>query len=692
MIERQTLPGYCWEPVAMDIADTTYTVRNLKPYQDYNFRVRGVYPSGYTDPSPYVPVFRRPSESKKSTLGLYKVVDSDMTTVSQRYSSQPLPSQSLHASVPSDYSPAIRSVKQSKLAARTFSPKRRFSMPQIYDMSSKRDINEAPFRPSVVPPAQFKKEEAYVYKRGTSPAMMMDFKPAKITHIEVKSKKYDRHNDLYDYYRRLRRHSEAGMEEMRRSRSESSRERELQARKEILLMETEFKNRRRASQSPASKRPVVAGVSDYDKRYPSVADRFEDIKCPYVVRPGHWRFARRHSIALDDQDIEYLKRARAKYSLKSKAQTTNKYKSKTDLDLEYLRPVEDLYGGTYFIIEEDFNRERMQPFAHVSRVDLSHPSHLRSFSYEKEPGYFVFSKFSLVVTGTQRDPKPSSHVRHASLEPSPVLKAPVRATSYDRYADRPDSSYRKRSQSLSMTKSQSEWESLSKSVKEQIEKARELRDKRRTRSREPQGRSGSISTPKTYTEYQSKNSTSNSYTRPRSASMSYGATDKPARFNALVENSKTLVAKSSERGASVDKKMLESSTGYRSRTASLSKTTEMVKPRSYSIADDKTDPRYTARRRASIAATQITVEKRGSLADVKLDPRFTGERRSTLSTNDDLKSKLDTLTSKLSVPKPKVKKSSRPVIKFKSSHGEGYVTENYAPRSDKLKDIYHQLK
>ncbi|XP_052813115.1 uncharacterized protein LOC128240501 isoform X5 [Mya arenaria] len=60
IIERQTLPEYEWQPIATNVSDRSYRVQGLEPYRDYNFRVRGIHPSGYTEPSPYVPVYRRP--------------------------------------------------------------------------------------------------------------------------------------------------------------------------------------------------------------------------------------------------------------------------------------------------------------------------------------------------------------------------------------------------------------------------------------------------------------------------------------------------------------------------------------------------------------------------------------------------------------------------------------------------------
>ncbi|XP_069107585.1 twitchin-like isoform X2 [Argopecten irradians] len=60
IIESQQLPGYDWTPLARGIPDTSYRVTGLRRNQDYAFRIRGELPSGLSEPSPYVPVYRRP--------------------------------------------------------------------------------------------------------------------------------------------------------------------------------------------------------------------------------------------------------------------------------------------------------------------------------------------------------------------------------------------------------------------------------------------------------------------------------------------------------------------------------------------------------------------------------------------------------------------------------------------------------
>lgn len=66
MIEQQTLPKYDWSPIARGVSDTNFRITGLKQNQDYAFRIRGEFTSGLSEPSPYVPVYRRPSESSFS--------------------------------------------------------------------------------------------------------------------------------------------------------------------------------------------------------------------------------------------------------------------------------------------------------------------------------------------------------------------------------------------------------------------------------------------------------------------------------------------------------------------------------------------------------------------------------------------------------------------------------------------------
>lgn len=62
MVESQEGPGSEWRPIARDIPDTRYVVRDLKPRHDYNFRIRGIKGPEISEPTPPLPVFRSPCE------------------------------------------------------------------------------------------------------------------------------------------------------------------------------------------------------------------------------------------------------------------------------------------------------------------------------------------------------------------------------------------------------------------------------------------------------------------------------------------------------------------------------------------------------------------------------------------------------------------------------------------------------
>lgn len=59
-LELRELPSHDWRPVAHDIPDTSYRVTGLKPRQDYEFRVRGVYDEGPGDYTKAISLNRRP--------------------------------------------------------------------------------------------------------------------------------------------------------------------------------------------------------------------------------------------------------------------------------------------------------------------------------------------------------------------------------------------------------------------------------------------------------------------------------------------------------------------------------------------------------------------------------------------------------------------------------------------------------
>lgn len=81
LIEAQQLPRYDWVPVASGISDTKYKVKNLQRNQDYVFRIRGEFPSGLSQPSQHISVFRRPSESQFLTSYIpYRSASSNRST------------------------------------------------------------------------------------------------------------------------------------------------------------------------------------------------------------------------------------------------------------------------------------------------------------------------------------------------------------------------------------------------------------------------------------------------------------------------------------------------------------------------------------------------------------------------------------------------------------------------------------
>ena len=62
MIEAQRLPHLDWNPISRGITDYSYKVQNLKPQDDYAFRIRGETPSGATSKPVSVLMYRRPGK------------------------------------------------------------------------------------------------------------------------------------------------------------------------------------------------------------------------------------------------------------------------------------------------------------------------------------------------------------------------------------------------------------------------------------------------------------------------------------------------------------------------------------------------------------------------------------------------------------------------------------------------------
>lgn len=75
MIEAQRGPTMEWQPIARNIRDTSYQVTGLGPHEDYHFRIRGESRDfGYTEPSPSLPLYRRPSKASAEVSSLVFVI------------------------------------------------------------------------------------------------------------------------------------------------------------------------------------------------------------------------------------------------------------------------------------------------------------------------------------------------------------------------------------------------------------------------------------------------------------------------------------------------------------------------------------------------------------------------------------------------------------------------------------------
>ncbi|KAH3753168.1 hypothetical protein DPMN_187799 [Dreissena polymorpha] len=717
IIERQILPSYEWEPVVTNISDRSYIVRDLLPYRDYNFRVRGVHPSGYTAPSPAVPVYRRPSESKLDAVGV------DSATISKS-------SQTAVRAISSVSNMSLWHKQYSELEtiSRTLPPRygypslhRRYTLANIYDV---KPIEQPIVKPLVVEP-RFKREEAYVYQRSQSPSKTLDVGPVvKLPPVkDSRERKLDQKYDLYQWYLQRRRFSEAGLEDVRRRNERSRRDQMYQQHRREILIEAPMRA------LPPKSRSVSFRTHDRTEiftepsiRDPSVADRYEDIKTPYIVAAGHWRFARRHSVALDYEDYIHLMKAQEKQRrLVSEARLRSiKPRPKTDIDL-ISQSQDEYFRGTYFIVEDEVNLRDRKPT--IAR---------RSLSQERDPGYFIISKFSLSVSGVKahKPTRPASlsrdrhlFVRPVSLEPSPVVKQDFRnrtsfisKQSYHRSMT-PDqlSTHKTRSLTPDLHLS-ARTRSLTPDMEELRRTLQRRSDNVANELMRPIFRRSSISRASTDRASVRRSSpprhssphipASQPFIKPRSQSISVPAAG--PKFNRDIADSKSLISSYE----TIDHR--SSNQLALSRGSSVARS---VRARSNSVADLRLDPRFTSMRRESVSSKppvhedtksdpRFTSTPRGSMSSVprerrrsnsqynlQLDARFAQQRRSSIvsSTNEDLKSKLDTLTSQMSVPKSR--RSSRPVIKFKSSKGEGSVSENdWQPQSSRLSTIYHQLK
>lgn len=716
VIERQTLPGYEWEPIASDIMDRSYTISDLQPYQDYNFRIRGVYASGYTEPSPHVPVYRRPSESKLGLLDpRYRVKQAEP---SPRFASEPPVSKP--GSIPAIYIRKPRVVEDLALD-------RRYSVPNLFAPQTIPEIDPRTQRKTSVPEPGFKREQAYVYRRSRSPTKRSEISERFVSYYQTQvpepKKKPQKGYDLYEWYLRQRRYSDVGLEELRRMRSRGVDM--LHDGRRMELIEESKRKFRKPSLSTIPQRKMLE-IMEGTNKDPSVADRIEDIKTPYIVEQGHWAFPRRHSVAVDKNDLARIKILQQQV-LRAKAVEKAKQAHKPRDLAPIPKSPEEYFQGVPFRVEDEVKFNAAKPTFKARPVTKP-----RSMSVDLQPGYFVVSKFSVAVTGVKRVAPRAPVIR----ETRSAVRAEGRSASpdYRRWAQtrsltpdigelrRMTRSYTPEIPDLSDIKNSLKHRSLM--AQQEIERSR-IYDRRPSFARYSRERSLGPSSPSRYASPSpagrsyipssgfSTPSRSQSYVKPRSYSISVPPSE--GRFNKTVEDSKTLISKYTT--------LQQKSTDQLSRASSVARTPGPTKIRSMSIADLRSDRRYSTSRRGSSVATSVmadpryTTQSRGSLSvssdvrrdsrfsvtprgsnvslrppssDLKSDPRYTSQPRLSVShaeqqmarrkssvastTNEDLKSKLDSAASKLAAHTPKPKKS-RPVMKFKSSKGEGALYE-----------------
>lgn len=115
LIEAQQLPRYDWLPVASGISDTGYRVKGLQRNQDYTFRLRGEYPSGLSQPSQHVSVYRRPSESHVLTSYIPNRSNSSSVNRSMTKSAPNIAGPSKTVAPFSTNNPSLRSKQQTFL-------------------------------------------------------------------------------------------------------------------------------------------------------------------------------------------------------------------------------------------------------------------------------------------------------------------------------------------------------------------------------------------------------------------------------------------------------------------------------------------------------------------------------------------------------------------------------------------------
>ena len=485
MIERQTLPGYQWEPVATNLTGTSYRVQDLKPYQDYAFRVRGVYPSGYTEPSPHVPVYRRPSESKLS-LASRNISSSDSLKLS---ANQSLPSQSLRSSLPSEFSPIHKIVQRERTSrSYSYSPERRYSAPYDFSDTKTQTFTEKSYQPFRSESPSFNLKDAYVYNRRKSEDIIPNeaiFKPSHSS-LPMKESKVKRLTSQFEDVRSravARRHSDVGLgisarhHSVPRAESLKYYNSVIEERKLVFRDTLLHKAAKSRSSSVPKFADITKAVSTALPEYPykSVADRYEDIKLKYIMKPKTLPQERPRSVSLDTHDYKKYTSSDSFAKASAYIPTSSAYVPRAEEEklygLQYSRPEYDYYDGTFFIIEDEVNLNYKTPLSRVSRVDMKLPMSHRSISNDRDPGYFMISKFSLLVSGVRR-PSPSNRAKHIttthgrtqSLEPSllprsrsqsntpaELLRSRVKARSLT-----PDfESYKERSRSESLIRSYS---------------------------------------------------------------------------------------------------------------------------------------------------------------------------------------------------------------------------------------------
>ena len=710
MIERQTLPGYQWEPVATNLTGTSYRIQDLKPYQDYAFRVRGVYPSGYTEPSPLVPVYRRPSESKVS-LASRNISSSD----SLKYyilANQNLPSQSLRSSSPLEL-PSLHRIRRER-TSRSYSPERRYSLPYIFDdTEAKLKVSEMMRKPIRSQSPSFNKNDAYVYNRRKTEDIITNeapFKPSYASHSLKESKVKSLTSQFENVRSRAiaRRHSDVGLGLLSRPRTDSSKyydsvleERRIQMRQALAHKSV----KPRSSSVPKGDIYPPLPAPDPEYLYRSVADRYEDIKHRYVSGSKALHHERPHSVAVDTYD--FIKR----YDLSDQsahAPMTNAYVPTTYTDprgaysLEYT----DYYDGSYFIIEDEMNMKYKEPLSRVSRVDMRLPVSHRSISYDRDPGYFMISKFSLNVSDGRRPSPTKSHFRHQSVEPLHLINRSRSNTSAELLRSRVKA--RSLTPDLDSLKFRSRSESLVRSYSPSTKQHVTATERSRTMSFTAETYKASVASAKQTTPVVKPRSSSFSLpARSKTSSSDRAWTRARAPAAILIDKSKTLVGKYERvpaaeamirpRSASLSAqppplKITTSShssmSNDRAQTKILIDQSKSLVGKSKSVARDP--PKYNmSTRRASVVSfarpivaptSHETVVSRKSSVSVDLSRRDLQPRSKSLSvpprnrgsmvvdtSADEMRLKLDALVGRLCTPSAKRKHYTPKVKSFRDS-------------------------